>query len=761
MATLGSLAVAVRADPKGLVKGLRRAKKAVRSFTRSVPGLNAVFSKTTAIIGGLAAGGLAAFVKSQADAIDTTSKLADRLNATTEGLVGLQHAANISGSSTEGLNKSIEKMVRSIGQAEQGLMTQQRAFKLLGLEIDDLAGMKADEAFIEVADALSKVGNASDQAAIAADIFGRSGVELLNTLQLGRGGLEDMRREADELGLTFSRIDGKMVENANDAMTRAKAVIQGVGRTLAVELAPFIEVAARKFAEWAKSGGGVGSKVITVFKAVAATVGTVIDVFNVLKGVSKIAAGVIAFQFGHVLKVFGKLINALERAAEILTLGFVESDFGDRMASFADDVIGASVDVMKEGAADVASGFEGEAKERFLEGIREIQSEARKAAEEMQAITDAQRDAGGGAVDLEAVEAQRAAAKAAADEAARRAAEQERFAASMAQEISDRRVIATLGQEALDAQRQAEEVAKLEAIGREDLAEALREVLALEEERLAIDKAREEFEQREESIQRQQKAEAARLKALKAGRREMQREIEREIELMKAANDFERERIEIERELGDLIAGHAEDAELIAAAKERAAIKLAELAEREAKAAAEKAAAEQKITEQKTEQNRLIKKQADITKRFANFGGTSLFGFGAGQVGTGLGSITGDVRRAQQGASGFSGQGGGQGGGGSSPASEAIQGAADKIKSLSPEVQKVIETFRKIPPLWDQLGTKLGQLSQTTENGFEKTHRATEKAVETVSKSVRELDAKVRGFERRLNDAVNMGIGGR
>ncbi len=70
-------------------------------------------AKVGAVMTVAAAAGLAYMVKRQMDAIDVIAKLSDRLGIATEDLVGLQHAASISGVSTESLNKSLDYTFKS------------------------------------------------------------------------------------------------------------------------------------------------------------------------------------------------------------------------------------------------------------------------------------------------------------------------------------------------------------------------------------------------------------------------------------------------------------------------------------------------------------------------------------------------------------------------------------------------------------------------------------------------------------------------
>lgn len=149
----------------------------------------------------------------------------------------------------------------------------------------------------------------------------------------------------------------------------------------------------------------------------------------------------------------------------------------------------------------------------------------------------------------------------------------------------------------------------------------------------------------------QQQAESVRL--LERQRREEElaarraeqgnRALETELRLLEAGSGFERERIRILERKNQLLE-QGLDAQLV---EEVTARKLAEVRKDELEAeeralgiAKERQAAEEATT------NAIKSRSSDPVKQFQNFGGTSLFGFGRGQVGQGLGSIaTRTVRR--------------------------------------------------------------------------------------------------------------------
>ena len=208
----------------GFSKGIGKATKFLAGFGVALGG--------AAIIG---------FVRNTMQMMDATGKMADRLKMSTEALVGFRHAAEISGVEAAALDKSLQMFVRRLGEVRMGSGEAKDALKALNLNADALVRMRPDQAFRVVAEGIKGMGTQADKAAAAYKLFGRQGQQLLNMFELGAGGLNQMQREAEALGLTFSRIDAARIEAANDAMTRLAATTKKLGQTLAIEVAPYIE----------------------------------------------------------------------------------------------------------------------------------------------------------------------------------------------------------------------------------------------------------------------------------------------------------------------------------------------------------------------------------------------------------------------------------------------------------------------------------------------------------------------------------------
>ncbi len=116
---------------------------------------------------------------------DTSAKLAISMEATQR----FKFAAEQTGASLENVSKSILKLSQGVAGGDKGL---KEALESAGVQFESLKGMKPEDAFNVVAEAIAKIPDPMTQADVALAAFGKSGAELLPAL---REGFVDIGRE--------------------------------------------------------------------------------------------------------------------------------------------------------------------------------------------------------------------------------------------------------------------------------------------------------------------------------------------------------------------------------------------------------------------------------------------------------------------------------------------------------------------------------------------------------------------------------------
>ena len=175
---------------------------------------------------------------------DSFDKMSQRVGVSTESLSELAYAANLSGTSIERVEESFKGLSQKIVEAVDKGGDAESLFSSIGLSARDLAASSPEEQFYKVADALAKIDDPTRRAAVAMQVFGESGRELLPLLSGGSAGLEEMRSEARELGATVSTSAASMGAQFNDSLARVQTIFQGLKNEFAASLAPILTTSA-------------------------------------------------------------------------------------------------------------------------------------------------------------------------------------------------------------------------------------------------------------------------------------------------------------------------------------------------------------------------------------------------------------------------------------------------------------------------------------------------------------------------------------
>ena len=292
MGSLLDLAVSLTAKTGKFSAGFKKAEKRVGRFSSRIKKFSGAILKYGGLLAGVAGvAGMGIMIKRSMEAIDLVGKLSDELDISTERLTGFQHAAALSGTSNETLTKGLQRLVRRLGEAKLGYGEGVKGLEAMGLNARKMAEMLPADALVAISEKLKNMEPATERASAAYTLFARQGQDMMNFLLMGKKGLADAQAEAEKLGISFDRVDASKVEAANDAMQRMRSVFTGIFNKMVIELAPFIERMADKFANMAADGEGWGNIMASATR-------------KVIKGLIRIG-----FEFKKITGSFDELIG--------------------------------------------------------------------------------------------------------------------------------------------------------------------------------------------------------------------------------------------------------------------------------------------------------------------------------------------------------------------------------------------------------------------------------------------------------------------
>jgi hypothetical protein len=309
MATIGKLAVQITADTKGLSTGLKGAGSEVDSFGTRIEGL----ATKLRTIGPVAAAAGAAFavgmVRNVANTADALGKLSTRTGVAVEDLSRLQYAASLSDVSTQELSGGITRLSRSMSDAASGTGEAGKAFEAMGITIKNQDGTLRSQVDVlnDIADRFASYQDGAQKSALAQQIFGRAGTQLITVLNGGSQALKSMGEESDRLGNTIDQKTAKAAEQFNDDITRLSTAIGGLSRQIAGPVIQSLATASSHFIKLANDAGIAKAIVESFLSALQRTTGT--DAIGVLQREAKLTSNAIALT-NLQLEKFTNLANA-------------------------------------------------------------------------------------------------------------------------------------------------------------------------------------------------------------------------------------------------------------------------------------------------------------------------------------------------------------------------------------------------------------------------------------------------------------------
>ncbi|MBB4001596.1 hypothetical protein [Aurantimonas endophytica] len=128
--------------------------------------------------------------------------------------------------------------------AAAGTGTGAKAFQQLGISVKGADGnlKSATEIMGEIGNRFATMPDGAEKTALAMELMGRSGADLIPLLNGGAAGLKALTDEADAFGLTISAETGRAAEAFNDNLARVGYAATGVATSLAAALLPAMVV---------------------------------------------------------------------------------------------------------------------------------------------------------------------------------------------------------------------------------------------------------------------------------------------------------------------------------------------------------------------------------------------------------------------------------------------------------------------------------------------------------------------------------------
>lgn len=189
--------------------------------------------------------------------VETASALNDTsiaLGVTTDAIQELGYAAQLNGSSFEGMADGLRKLSIHMEAAAEGGGEAAEVFRKLGVSVTEGGKLRAADAVLEdIAEKFKAMPDGARKVATAIDLFGKSGASLIPTLTVGREEIVKLREEARGLGVVMSKELIESGDSLGDTWDKLKFAADGLRYAIASPLLEPINEAVKAVIDWVKA----------------------------------------------------------------------------------------------------------------------------------------------------------------------------------------------------------------------------------------------------------------------------------------------------------------------------------------------------------------------------------------------------------------------------------------------------------------------------------------------------------------------------
>lgn len=226
-------------ENKDAIEALNKTDKKAKTTSEKLGNMAKTAGKVGAAVVGMgtaAAAGLTKMATNTAEAGDRVDKMSQKIGMSRQSFQEWDYIMSQNGMSIETMQVGMKTLTNMFDDLGKGTATATEAFGRLGLSYEEMAGMTRDEIFNVTFAALQGVADETERAALANDLFGRSGSEMAPLLAQSAESVEQLRARAHELGkvLNDETVDGAVLlgDTIDDLKTAGAGLMNQLGSAL-------------------------------------------------------------------------------------------------------------------------------------------------------------------------------------------------------------------------------------------------------------------------------------------------------------------------------------------------------------------------------------------------------------------------------------------------------------------------------------------------------------------------------------------------
>jgi hypothetical protein len=283
----------------------RAAAGAMGSFGKVSSGLGALASLGAGAVAGIGSAEVAvvALALHAAESAAKLNQLSQATGVSVEALSGFGFVAKQMGVESQVMVLGLERMSRSAFAAATAPAGTINAYTRLGISVRDSSGQirSTQVIFEELAQRFSAMPDGVTKTALAIQLFGRGGAQMIPILNEGSAGVQKLLETAQRLGVVISSETGAAAQRFEQTLGELSAAGQGASISLMRDLLPALQTIATSFTQTNAEGQSALSQIASwTAKFVEGTMGVLNTWFHAFEQVGSVVELVAASIVGSI-----------------------------------------------------------------------------------------------------------------------------------------------------------------------------------------------------------------------------------------------------------------------------------------------------------------------------------------------------------------------------------------------------------------------------------------------------------------------------
>ena len=325
--------------------------------------------------------------KETAEAGDVIDKNSQKVGLSAESYQKWDYAMKVAGTEMSSCTTGLKTLTNTFDDANNGSQGAIEKFERLGLSMDEIKNLSREDLFGKVVESLQGVASETEKAAIANDLFGKSGQDLIPLFNMTNDELQGLMQEAEDYGMVMSNEAVKASADFKDSLTLLSGTVDGLKNQMVAELLPGLTDITTGFAGLLAGVEGADEEIQRGVESLAEAINEVLPkvvsiISDVLQAILKQAPDIFKNLAQSLLNSLPEIIPVISEA--VAGIGKAVIQLIPEILKALPELIGGIV----EGTLQIIRGLW----DAILETFFGIENEAQKVAERVNDQNQAIRD---------------------------------------------------------------------------------------------------------------------------------------------------------------------------------------------------------------------------------------------------------------------------------------------------------------------------------------------------------------------------------